>query len=127
MPGLFDKICRDIDEKCHVPVVFIDGSYKDYESIYTRDEIPFMQLTEHLIEVHGCRKILFLSGPLETATTRERLAGYKRALEKQSMIRTLSALTEASGMIKRQRWQIISSMADVKSLTLSFAVEIIWL
>ena len=56
MPGLFDKICRDIDEKCHVPVVFIDGSYKDYESIYTRDEIPFMQLTEHLIEVHGCRK-----------------------------------------------------------------------
>jgi len=40
---------------------------------------------------------------------------------------TLSALTEASGMIKRQRWQIISSMADVKSLTLSFAVEIIWL
>lgn len=59
MPGLFDKICRDIDEKCHVPVVFIDGSYKDYESIYTRDEIPFMQLTEHLIEVHGCRKIFF--------------------------------------------------------------------
>lgn len=129
MPGLFDKICRDIDEKCHVPVVFIDGSYKDYESIYTRDEIPFMQLTEHLIEVHGCRKILFLSGALETATTRERLAGYKRALEKHGigMIRTLSALTEASGMIKRQRWQIISSMADVKSLTLSFAVEIIWL
>lgn len=85
MPGLFDKICRDIDEKCHVPVVFIDGSYKDYESIYTRDEIPFMQLTEHLIEVHGCRKILFLSGPLEAATTRERLAGYKRALEKHGI------------------------------------------
>lgn len=59
----------------------------------------------------------FLSGPLETATTRERLAGYKRALEKHgiSMIRTLSALTEASGMIKRQRWQIISFMADVKT------------
>lgn len=44
-----------------------------------------MQLTEHLIEVHGCRKILFLSGPLETATTRERLAGYKRALEKHGI------------------------------------------
>lgn len=85
LPGLFDKICRDIDEKCHVPVVFVDGSYKDYESIYTRDEIPFMQLTEHLIEVHGCRKILFLSGPLEAATTRERLAGYKRALEKHGI------------------------------------------
>lgn len=85
MPGLFDKICRDIDEKCHVPVVFVDGSYKDYESIYTRDEIPFMQLTEHLIKVHGCRKILFLSGPLEVATTRERLAGYKRALEKHGI------------------------------------------
>ena len=66
-------------------MVFIDGSYKDYESIYTRDEIPFMQLTEHLIEVHGCRKILFLSGALETATTRERLAGYKRALEKHGI------------------------------------------
>ncbi len=36
-------------------------------------------------------------------------------------------LADTSGMIKRQRWQIISSMADVKSLTLSFAVEIIWL
>lgn len=59
MPGLFDKICRDIDEKCHVPVVFIDGSYKDYESIYTRDEKPFMQLTEHLIEAHGCRRIQY--------------------------------------------------------------------
>ena len=27
----------------------------------------------------------FLSGPLETATTRERLAGYKRALEKHGI------------------------------------------
>lgn len=85
MPGLYDKICRDIDEKCHVPVVFVDGRYGNYESVYTHDEIPFMHLTEHLIEKHGCRKIMFLSGALEAATTRDRLAGYKRALEKHGI------------------------------------------
>ena len=85
MPGLFEKICKDIDEKCHAPVVFLDRKYKDYESVFTRDELPFMRLTEHLIVEHGCKKILFLSGPEEVATTRYRLAGYKRALTKHGI------------------------------------------
>jgi LacI family transcriptional regulator len=37
-------------------------------------------LTRHLLEVHGCRRIAFISGPPDQPHSQERLAGYTRAL-----------------------------------------------
>ena len=85
MSGAKEAILRRIDRECKCPVVFVDSEYKDYDSVFVEDEIPFMKLTDHLIEKHGCKKILFLSGPLSVATTKQRLAGYKRSLEKHGM------------------------------------------
>lgn len=85
IPGLLDRICKEVDEKFSGPVVFIDYRYKNYDSVYVQDEKPFELLTDHLIEVHGCRKILFLSGDPNVATTQERLQGYKNSLKKHNI------------------------------------------
>lgn len=85
IPGALEQICSDIETKFNGPVVFLDYKYKDYTTVYTQDELPFMHLTEHLITEHGCKKIMFLSGDLEQASTRERLKGYKRALTKHGI------------------------------------------
>ena len=67
---------------------------------------------------------LFADQKLNFAPTNQ-LRGSDLELKSRRRHRVRKTCYGASGMIKRQRWQIISSMADVKSLTLSFAVEII--
>lgn len=39
------------------------------------------QLVDHLIKVHGCRRILFLRGPIHQEDSHEREIGYKSALQ----------------------------------------------
>ena len=59
MSGAKEAILRRIDRECKCPVVFVDSEYKDYDSVFVEDEIPFMKLTDHIIEKHGCKKIMF--------------------------------------------------------------------
>ena len=83
--GLDELIKKRIDNECKCPVVFVDAVYKDYDSVFVQDDKPFENLTDHLIEKHNCKRIFFLSGSYDAATTKLRYQGYKRSLEKHGI------------------------------------------
>jgi LacI family transcriptional regulator len=73
---------KEILAKANVPVVLIDRTCEGFESdavVLDNTQAAF-EATSYLIGL-GHRRIGYVSGSLETSTGRERLAGYRRALE----------------------------------------------
>ena len=76
-----EDICRQIDELCkrtEKPVMLLDyNGHKNFETTSVDDRDAFETITDHLINVHGYRKIYCLTGPRNTFSGEERLAGYR--------------------------------------------------
>ena len=75
-------------QKCNTikkPVIAIDcdieGAYKISSSNYEAQRA----LMEHLVHVHGYRKINYISGPLENGEARRRLMAYEDVLKEQGL------------------------------------------
>lgn len=68
--------------KKNVPLVLTDTPVKDIHADFVQsDNVKGGYIgTKHLID-SGCRKIAFLSGTLEAPSSRERMSGYRDALE----------------------------------------------
>jgi len=73
---LFRKV-----EKDGTPYILIDRSFQDHPANFVGvdDKAAGMLATQHLIDI-GCKRIAHICGP-ETSTGRQRLEGYKRALD----------------------------------------------
>jgi len=56
-----------------------------FSCITVDNESSFSQCIEHLVQVHGCRKIGFVGGLKEHPDTRERLAAYRKTMEKHGL------------------------------------------
>ncbi len=82
-----DKILYPrLKKECKCPVVFVDYCNDlGFENIATNDTRPFEEIVDHLIDVHGCRNILFYSGPYEVSSTQTRYEGYKNSLKKHGI------------------------------------------
>ncbi|MCQ2465266.1 MAG: GGDEF domain-containing protein [Oscillospiraceae bacterium] len=78
---LYDKIYGLLKKKCRCPVITVDESIGSYEKVVTDDIESFQKLTNHVIDVHGCRKIYMLAGEEESLASRMRVAGFRRALK----------------------------------------------
>ena len=76
----------DVFKQHNIPLVFFDRVPKDYNvKVIKGDDLQGGYLaTEHLIS-KGCRDIVHISGPLTCNLYRERLAGYKDALQKHKI------------------------------------------
>ncbi|MDQ1722582.1 MAG: LacI family transcriptional regulator, partial [Pseudonocardiales bacterium] len=72
----------DLLTERNIPVVTIDRRIRGgrFDSVTINNREVAKQATEHLI-AQGCRRIGFVAGPAVTTTARERLNGYKAALE----------------------------------------------
>lgn len=70
-----------------LPVVLLDNSLRgtDIDCILHENETGAYRITRHLIERHGHKTIAFLSGPESWLSSREREAGYRRALTEASL------------------------------------------
>lgn len=80
------EIYEILKKKCSCPVVVVDCVVgHDYPTVVTDDTGAFEQVVSHFIEVHGCRDILFFSGPDSIASTVSRLKGYEAALTKHGI------------------------------------------
>lgn len=76
-----DKLLVQLREKCSKPVITIDIPLADYPFTKTDDATAIYQMTTHVIEVHGCRKIYFLNGIEGHEVAKKRLRGFCSAME----------------------------------------------
>ena len=65
------------EEKCHCKVVSVDEKFGDYEVVCTDDEGALYEITRHICEVHGCRKVYYL-GDKDEEVPEQRLKGFLR-------------------------------------------------
>jgi len=70
-----------------LPIVLLDNSLRgtDIDCVLHENETGAYRTTRHLIEKHGHKTIIFLSGPESWLSSREREAGYRRALAESSL------------------------------------------
>lgn len=71
----------------NIPLVLVDRTIEGFswDSVVGDSEEGGYLLTKHLIEVHDHKKIAAVSGPQIISTSRDRLAGYMRALREYQL------------------------------------------
>ena len=69
-------------ETLGVPAVAIDNDYRSFDSIYADDTEIFEKMTDHFIDYHGCKKVIFLSGFQGLKPSESRAEGYRRSMKK---------------------------------------------
>lgn len=83
-PGVTQKAVSDFKE-FNLPVVTIDYQIEELPCIWSSDSDDIEKLVDHLIDVHGCRVIDFISGIKEHPHSLIREAGYIRSLKKHGI------------------------------------------
>ena len=75
-------------QKIGFPVVLLHQSSPidlAIPAITIENQSGAQKVVDHLIEVHNCRRILFLQGPAENEDSAEREKGYRRSLKKHHL------------------------------------------
>ena len=80
-PEFAGKIAAEIREKFDGIRVSIDLKEDGYKAFSCDDTAGIREVVEHLIEVHGCTDIAFMTGPATHPHSQNRLLGYQQAME----------------------------------------------
>ena len=85
MPDLFLPTISEIKKDCPCPIVTL-GDVSEYSYNVVNDHNrSFMELIEHLINVHECRELIHVTGNLELSFCMDRLNVFKKTLEKNGI------------------------------------------
>lgn len=86
---LLEEILPDVMSKAKCPIVCIDNGKPDRYSfdadIYAEDKSCMEVITDHVIDVHGCKKIYCITGPEKDRGADARLSGYFASMEKHGL------------------------------------------
>lgn len=82
-----EKVESLLCQKCKKPVIVMDSPLEDYEVVETDDAVAMEELTDHVLDVHGCNpdKIYFLTGTEGHVSSLKRTAGCERAYAKRNL------------------------------------------
>ena len=84
-----DNIRAYIDDICvrsGKPVMLLDSDeHRIFETTSVDDCETFETITDHLIDVHSCKKIFCLTGPKNNFSAEQRRQGYLRSLKKHGI------------------------------------------
>lgn len=70
----------------NIPIIIVGDEYNNYTSVISDNFDGIRKCVEHLIEVHGCKKIAYLSGPKENnRDAKERLEAYCQTMEEHGL------------------------------------------
>lgn len=68
------------------PVMLLDSAeHKSFETTSIDDCGAFENITDHLIEVHGLKRIYCITGPKKLFVSEERLKGYRNSMKKHNL------------------------------------------
>ncbi|MBQ9956023.1 MAG: GGDEF domain-containing protein [Ruminococcus sp.] len=81
---LYEKLVVEIKE-LGLPAISIDNDTGVCENVNPKDTSLIELITDHFIELHGCREIMCLTGPENIPQSITRLEGYKKSLEKHGI------------------------------------------
>jgi len=79
-----DKIEKRLKDS-GVNCVVVDGTLPEYVSIVSDEKEIMKCAVNHLIEVHGCKKLAFVGGHSFSNDTRDRYAGFLEALKEHGL------------------------------------------
>ncbi len=72
-------------EAVDIPCVAVEEDYKCIEGIFSEQSRSIYDITEHLINTHGYRDILCLTGPQDNREAEERARGFVKAMKKHGL------------------------------------------
>ncbi len=80
-----EGVLQTLRERCAVPMCAVGQEVPGMPSFLIDNAAAAAQTAEHLIEVHGCRRLAYISGPAEHHESRERLRGVSEALRRHGL------------------------------------------
>lgn len=80
-----DYMNEKLKKECHVPVVALGKPMGDYPCIKIDDRSAFRKITEHFLDVHGCRNIYFLTGTEGNEIAEARMGAFKEVMEERGI------------------------------------------
>lgn len=122
-----------------LPVVSISVRSKGFPSIVVDNRRAQRQIVDHMIEVHGAKRIAYLRGPRAAIEANERLDGYKEALAshgldfdptlvfegnfwvdsgKSAVLRLQDSKTKYDAIVAANDYMALGAMDGLKSLGL---------
>lgn len=82
---LAERIEQFLTEHYVRPVVRIGREQGAFSAIWYDDREEMAEITRHMIQVHQCRKLIYLTDQEESPVSLERLAGFREALEEADL------------------------------------------
>ncbi|MCR5717451.1 MAG: substrate-binding domain-containing protein [Oscillospiraceae bacterium] len=80
-----DYIQRFLQENCPLPVVRIGMETTPFANVWYNDREELREVTRHLIQEHGCRDLICLTGQDFQSVSHERLAGFLDAVQEAGL------------------------------------------
>ncbi len=82
-----ETVRRIISEKIRksaIPCIDLGGTALGFETVHIQQDEAVYELTNHVIEQHGCTKLMFLAGPEGNADSEERMQGFLRSADEHN-------------------------------------------
>ena len=78
-------IYKKISEKCTKPLITLDYPFEGHETVYTDDTPAFREITKHILDVHNCKNIYFLTGIENYDISEKRVKGFTDVLKERGI------------------------------------------
>lgn len=80
--GMYDELSEKLDRTAKCPIVNLRFEDKRFYNVMIDNQGAMEEMVSHLIEVHGLKKICFMTGKMEMKDAQMRLQGYRNVMEK---------------------------------------------
>lgn len=80
--GMYDELAEKLNQTAKCPIVNLRYEDERFYNVLIDDERAMEEMVSHLIEIHGLKKICFMTGKMEMKDAQMRLQGYRNVMEK---------------------------------------------